>query len=170
MSAVTGSEIVLRGDTRTPQAIEAAGGLYSQRVGQALPTQAVGPGTPMSAHRGPTVMEEYVHNPHDPDAHQAFAHATRFVSCTRDIGIAKGFATPHGHVYLARANVGVDYNAYRGGGNAGQAEVMVIQGLAMNDIIAARRMADNAIFVNSTFQQANMPQATFNAAMNLLMG
>jgi len=173
MAAATGSEIALRGDHRTPAQIDTAGGLFSHHFGNsALPTtpnpaRAAGPQS--GGHRGgPAVPTDYTNNPYDPNNHQAFGNASKMVSFTRDIGVAKGFAGANGHIYLVRVNKGVDYNAYRAG-NALQAEVMALQGVALRDIIAARSMATNAILINSNFQQANMPQATFNAAIQLLM-
>ncbi|HWL56915.1 MAG TPA: hypothetical protein VNQ78_09615 [Paracoccus sp. (in: a-proteobacteria)] len=172
MAAATGSEVALRGDHRTPAQIDAAGGLFSHHLGNhALPTtpnlaRAAGPQP--GGHRGPSLPTDYTNNPYHPDNHQAFGNPSKLVSCTRDIRVAKGFAGANGHVYLVRVNKGVDYNAYRAG-NALQAEVMALQGIALRDIIAARSMATNAILINSNFQQANMTQAAFNAAIQLLM-
>ncbi len=169
----TGSEVALRGDHRTPAQIDAAGGLWSHSHGQAAAGPTVADPTRgamlLGQHRSPTAAARNVgHNQHDPDVHQAFANPTRIVSFTRDIQVAKGFAGGNGHVYLVRVNKGVDYNAYRAG-NGMQAEVMAVQGVALQDIIAARSMATNQIQINLAFQQANMPPAIFNAAMQLLM-
>lgn len=141
MAPFIGSEIVFRGDTRTPTQITAAGGLWAHQP------NAVGAG-------------------HDPDVHQAGPGATIYVSCTRDLGVAKGFAFG-GYVYVLRVNAGVDYNAFRNG-NAAQAEVMAIRGAALADIIGARNVANNALFVNTGFQQAGMAPAQWHAAMQAL--
>jgi hypothetical protein len=149
MAQYISSEIALRGDTRTPAQIDTAGGLWAWQA------QAVGTG-------GAAVQR----NPH---THQANAGNTIYVSCTRDITIAKGFAHAGGYVYVFRVNAGVDYNQYAGG-NAMQAEVMAVQGIHIHDIIGARRMADNQILINTHFQQATMTGAQFNAAIAMLDG
>ena len=141
MAPFIGSEVVFRGDTRTPAQITAAGGLWAHQP------NAVGQG-------------------HNPDQHQAGPGATIYVSCTRDLGVAKGFAGG-GYVYVLRVNAGVDYNAFRQG-NALQAEVMAIRGAALADIIGARNVTNNGVFVNTDFQQAGMTQAQWNAALQSL--
>ena len=73
------SEIAFRGDTRAPAAIDAAGGLWAH--------QAAAVGT------GGTAVQR---NPH---THQAGPGNSIYVSCSRDLGVAKGFAFG-GYVYV----------------------------------------------------------------------
>jgi hypothetical protein len=89
------------------------------------------------------------------------------VSFTRDIAVAKGFAGPSGYVYLARVNVGIDYNAFVGG-NAQQAEVMAEQGVALRDIYAVRVQATGMIMTNSDFQVNNIAPGSLAAALVVL--
>ncbi|MBX6363522.1 MAG: hypothetical protein IRZ00_06610 [Gemmatimonadetes bacterium] len=150
IGAALTSELALRGDHRTPNQVDQAGGLWSHLF------------------RNPDAGDHGALR-YDPDRHQAGPGQAQYVSFTRDIAVAKGFAGPTGYVYLARINVGVDYNQYRGG-NAMQAEVMALHGVALRDILAARSMATNQILLNLSFQPAGMTPATFNAAIALLSG
>ena len=149
MAPFIGSEMAFRGDHRTPAQIDAAGGLWAHQA------QAVG--------AGGTAAQR------DPDVHQAGPGNTTYVSCTRDLAIAKQFAGAAGYVYLAPVNAGVDYNAYRGG-NALQAEVIAVQGIRLQDILAARSMATGGIEINTNFQQANMAPGVFHQMMLALAG
>src|ERR1700731_542233 len=100
MAPFIGSEIVFRGDMRSPEEIESAGGLWAHKA------WAVGTGGTRTQR--------------NPDTHQAGPGNTIYVSCSRDLSVAKGFAFG-GYVYVFRVNAGVDYNRYTGG-NASQAE------------------------------------------------
>jgi hypothetical protein len=146
------SEIVFRGDTRTPAVIEAAGGFWAHQA------QAVG--------TGGTAQQR------DPHQHQAGPGNSIYVSCSRDLAVAKGFAFGF-YVYVMRVNAGVDYNQYAGG-NALQAEVMAVEGIRLQDVIAVRHLnlalASGTIQINNVFQQAGMTQAAWLAAVNSLSG
>ena len=142
------SEIAFRGDTRSPATIAAAGGLWAHQA------QAVG--------TGGTAQQR------DPHTHQAGPGNTIYVSCSRDLGVAKGFAAGS-YVYVFRVNAGVDYNRYAGG-NAYQAEVMAVEGIRLEDIIAVRDLSNGAISINTNFQQAGMAQQQWNAAITALAG
>lgn len=148
MAPFIGSELAFRGDTRPPATIDLAGGLWAYQA------QAVGTGG-VAAQR----------NPH---THQAGPGNTIYVSFSRDLGVAKGFAFG-GYVYLVRINAGVDYNSYAGG-NALQAEVMAVQGVRLQDILAVRNMTTNQILVNTNFQQAGMQPAVYQNAIQALGG
>jgi hypothetical protein len=140
------SEIAFRGDTRDPATIENAGGLWAYQA------QAVGTG-------GTTQQRS-------PDRHQIGHKDTMYVSTSRDLGVAKGFAAGR-YVYVFRVNAGVDYNRFAGG-NAYQAEVMAIQGIRLEDIIAVRNLSDGRISVNTNFQPAGMSDLQKNAAITAL--
>jgi hypothetical protein len=174
------SEIALRGDHRNPQAVDQANGLwYHQFLNPPLPPAGAQvnypPGTWLGTHRGPAAggptggVFEYPAARYNPNTHQAGPGQAPYVSCTRHVGVAKGFAGPTGFVYLVRVNVGVDYNQFAGG-NALQAEVMALQGIALRDIIAVRRLADNQVLLNLGFRQDNMTPAEFNTGIVLLSG
>lgn len=143
------SEIAFRGDTRPPLTIEGAGGLWAHQA------QAVGVGGQA--------------NQRDPNAHQAGPGNTIYVSCSRELSVAKGFAMGFGYVYVFRVNAGLDYNQYAGG-NALQAEVMAVEGIALTDIIAVRQMTNGVISINTNFQQAGMTAQQWQAAIQALGG
>lgn len=172
------TEIALRGDQRSPAQIDLVGGIWSHLFGN---PNAASVGSSMNypagvragRHRaapnggpagGPYRYPAARFSPH---THQAGPGSAPFVSFTRDIHVAKGFATTHGYVYLVRVNVGVDYNHFAGG-NAAQAEVMALQGVALRDILAVRSLSDNRISINTSFQAASMSQQAFNAGLALL--
>lgn len=148
MAPHVGSEIVFRGDTRGPDEIEAAGGLWAHKA------WAIGTGGSRTQR-----------NPH---THQASPGNTIYVSCSRDLRVAKGFAYGH-YVYVFRVNAGVDYNGFAGG-NASQAEVMAIEGIRLEDIIAVRRLQKGDILVNNTFRQGGMSADQWRAALTALAG
>jgi hypothetical protein len=148
LSPVIGAELLFRGDTRGPAVIELAGGLWAHNH------QAIGQGG-QHANRSPV-------------AHQGGPGNTVFVSCTRDLKVAKGFAGGQ-YVYLLRVNAGLDYNTYADY-NAMQAEVMALVGIPLKDILAVRDLHNNQILANRDFVAGPMRPPQFHAAIALLAG
>lgn len=148
LSPFIGAELAFRGDTRGPLVIEQAGGLWAHN------RQAIGPGGQ--------------HAQRSPDVHQGGPGNTVFVSCTRELSVAKGFAGGR-YVYLVRVNAGVDYNAYAGH-NAMQAEVMAVVGIPLKDILAVRDLGTNQILANRDFVAGTMKAPEFHAVIALLAG
>jgi hypothetical protein len=142
----TGSELVFRGDRRDPNTIGNAGGLWSHNFMTSRNTGA---------------------DAYDPNEHQKSGGNTRLVSFARDVTVAKGFAGSSGYVYLARVNVGVDYNAFVGS-NASQSEVMAVQGIALRDIYAVRIQNNGRILRNTNFVGHGIPQNALATALVLL--
>ena len=144
-------ELAFRGDTRSPDDIMAAGGMFP---------------------RGGTQWGTLAHaNALDPGRHVGWGgdapQTTVFVSCSRSYRIAKGFSGGN-YVYLVRVNNGVDISNFGVGGGSMQCEVCALFGVKFEDIMGVKVAASGNVYRNTYFAAGGLSAEQMNAALGWL--
>jgi hypothetical protein len=142
-------ELAFRGDTRSPDTIMAAGGMFP---------------------RGGTQWGTVPHQSDlNPSRHVGWdsPRTTVFVSCSRSYRIAKGFSGS-AYVYLVRVNNGVDISNFGTPGPSMQCEVCALFGVKFEDILGVKVIASGNVYRNTCFAAGGLSIGQMNAALDLL--
>ncbi len=143
-------ELAFRGDTRSPDTIMAAGGMF-----------------PRGGTQWGTVQDS--NRDLDPGGHVGWGSpgTTVFVSCSRSYRIAKGFSGST-YVYLVRVNNGVDISNFGTPGPSMQCEVCALFGVKFEDILGVKVIASGNVYRNAHFAAGGLSVGQMNAALDLL--
>lgn len=147
------TEIVFRGDSRSPDQIVAARGLFP-RSGEEIDFSVKNKQSP----------SEYRRKDFRPDVHVGYENpqTTVYVSTARSFVVAKGFGGKY--VYRLRVVAGVDMT------KANQHEIMAFGGVELKDVIGVKVLESGNIYLNKHFLPGGLNEQVIRQYLKDLRG